>query len=263
MGRFQRISFLVLSGLLVAACGSQPDLGGRDVTVAVENAYVPFNYVRRDNGKAEGWDYDALAEICKRVNCKPAFKEREWDGMILAVSKGEFDVAADGITITDERKKTVDYSDGYLTVEQRVMSRLDEKGFDSVEALKTKADAKVGTQKETTNYDEAVKLVGAGRVVGFDTFGDTVQALINGNIAAAIIDDTAGQGYIGINRDKIRLLPGKLVTQELGFIFPKASKLVEPFNTALKAMRGDGTLETLRKKWFPEGKAVIGDDQVR
>ncbi|HEY4722542.1 MAG TPA: transporter substrate-binding domain-containing protein, partial [Anaerolineae bacterium] len=97
-----------------------PDLGGKNVTIAIEDAYIPFNYVRLDNGKAEGWDYDALAEICKRLNCKPVFKEIAWDGMITAVSQGQFDVAADGITITPDRAKVVDFSDGYMTVDQRV-----------------------------------------------------------------------------------------------------------------------------------------------
>src|SRR5512142_1298528 len=80
-----------------------PDLGGKEVTVAVEDAYIPFNYVRLDTGKAEGWDYDALAAICKLLNCKPVFKEIGWDGMITAISQGQFDVAADGVTITADR----------------------------------------------------------------------------------------------------------------------------------------------------------------
>ena len=57
-----------------AAGAALPDLGGKEVTVAVEDAYIPFNYVRLDNGKAEGWDYDALAAICKLLNCKPVSK---------------------------------------------------------------------------------------------------------------------------------------------------------------------------------------------
>src|SRR5204862_8234834 len=56
-----------------------PDLAGKTISVALENAYIPFNYIRLDNGKAEGWDYDAVAEICKRLNCKPEFKEIVWD----------------------------------------------------------------------------------------------------------------------------------------------------------------------------------------
>lgn len=267
------LALLLAATFLLAACqpaatstaepttstGGLPDLGGREVTVAIENAYIPFNYVRLDNGQAEGWDYDALAEICKRLNCKPVFKEIGWDPMITAVSQGQFDMAADGITITEERAQVVDFSDGYIKVEQRVMVRLDETRFDSIDALKA-GDYKVGTQKGTTNYDEGVKLVGESRVTGFDTFGDAVQALIAGDVDAVVIDDTAGVGYVGVNKDKIKLLPGSLVGQELGFIFPKGSDLVEPVNAALKAMREDGTLDALATKWF--GGTQITYDEV-
>lgn len=235
-----------------------PDLGGRTVTVAIENAYIPFNYVRLDNGKAEGWDYDALAEICKRLNCKPEFKEIAWDGMITAVSQGQFDMAADGITITEERAKTVDFSDGYIAVDQRMMVGKDDTRFNSLADLKAFANLKVGTQKGTTNYDEAVKQFGESHIVAFDTFPDAVQSLISKDVDAVIIDDTAGVGYVGVNADKIRLLPEKLLGQQLGFVFPKGSNLVKPFNAAIAAMRSDGTLQALANKWFA-GQQVAPD----
>ena len=239
-----------------------PDLKGREVTVAIENAYIPFNYVRVDNGKAEGWDYDALAELCKRLNCKPVFKQIAWDGMITAVSQGQFDMAADGITITDERAKVVDFSDGYIKVDQRVMVRKDETRVSKPDDFKTNTTLKIGTQKGTTNFEAAVKLVGEGRVTGYDAFGDVVQALITGDVDAVVIDDTAGAGYVGVNVDKIKLLPGSIISQDLGFIFAKGSSLVKSINAALAAMRADGTLEALRKKWFLEGKAVISGDEI-
>ena len=241
------------------AASQLPDLGGKDVTVAIENAYIPFNYIRLDNGKAEGWDYDALAELCKRLNCKPVFKEIGWDSMITAVSQGQFEMAADGITITDERAKVVDFSDGYITVDQRVMVGKDSP-IASADEFKTNTKLKVGTQKGTTNYDQAVKMVGESRVTGFDTFGDAVQALIAKDVDGVVIDDTAGVGYVGVNADKIKLLPEKLVGQQLGFIFPKGSKLVASINAALAAMRADGTLDALAKKWF--GGPQISSDQI-
>jgi polar amino acid transport system substrate-binding protein len=238
------------------AASALPNLAGKQVTVAVEDAYIPFNYVRLDNGKAEGWDYDAIAEICKRVNCKPVFKEIAWDPMITAVSQGQFDMAADGITITPDRAKVVDFSEGYIQVDQRVMVRSDETRFTTIDQLKA-GNYKLGTQKGTTNYDQAVVLAGANRVTGYDDFGTVIQALINKDIDAVVIDDTAGQGYLGTNKDKIKLLDGKLISQDLGFIFPKGSALVPAVNAALDAMRADGTLDALRVKWFPQSGVVI------
>jgi polar amino acid transport system substrate-binding protein len=244
------------------AAGALPDLGGREVSVAVENSYIPFNYVRLDNDKAEGWDYDALAEICKRLNCKPAFREIGWDNMIAAVSEGQFDMAADGITITDDRAQVVDFSNGYMAVDQRVMVRADETRFTNIDDIKADTTTKLGAQKGNTNYTLSEELVGPDRTIAFDAFGDAVQALITGDVDAVIIDDTAGQGYVGVNADKVKLLDGALTGQQLGFIFKKGSNLVEPFNQALEAMRADGTLDALRTKWFPEGKAVIEYEQI-
>jgi polar amino acid transport system substrate-binding protein len=239
-----------------------PDLGGREIVIAIENAYIPFNYIRLDNGQAEGWDYDALAEICRRLNCKPVFREIAWDGMIAAVAAGQFDMATNGITITEERKKSVDFSDGYIKVDQRLVVRIDENRFSTVEEFKN-GNFKLATQKGTTNYDEGIKLVGEARVIAFDEFGQAIQAVIAGDADAAIIDDVAGQGYVGVNADKLKLLDGLVSEgQELGFIFPKGSDLVGPINAALKAMREDGTLQRLQEKWFPKGRQVISYDEI-
>lgn len=279
MKKWTLLSGLAALGLIVAACQPAaaptptpasmeepvttglPDLKGRKITVAVENAYIPFNYVRLDNGQAEGWDYDALHEICERLNCTADFQQIAWDGMIVAVSQGQYDMAADGITITSERAQQVDFSEGYIQVDQRVMVRLDESRFTDLDGLKA-GSFKVGSQKGTTNYAEGEKLVGTDRMVGYDDFGSVVQALINGDVDAVVIDDTAGQGYVGVNKDRIKLLDGKLVSQDLGFIFPKGSDLVAPVNAALASMEADGTLATLAKKWFPQSGAVISYDQV-
>ena len=176
--------------------------------------------MRLDNGKAEGWDYDALAAICKLLNCKPVYKEIGWDSMITAVSQGQFDLAADGITITDERAKVVDFSDGYITVDQRVMVGKDSP-IASTEEFKTSDKLKLGTQKGTTNYDEAVKMVGEARVVAFDTFGDAVQALINKDVDGVVIDDTAGVGYVGVNADKIKLAAREAGGAAVGLCLPQ------------------------------------------
>ena len=240
----------VVAAPTTAPASTLPDLAGRKVIVALEDGYLPFNYVRLDTGKPEGWDYDALAAICQRLNCKPTFQEIAWDNMIAGVAQGQFDMAADGITITADRAKAVDYSDGYLAIDQRIMVKKGETRITKIDDFKSSTTYKLGTQKGTTNYDEAVKLVTDKRVVAFDTFGDAVQALIAGDVDGVVIDDTAGQGYVGVNADKIQLIPGSLIGQELGFIFTKGSTLVKPFDAALAAMKADGTLDTLSKKWF-------------
>ena len=122
-----------------------PDLGGRTVTVAIENAYLPFNYIDAATGEAGGWDYDAIDEICARINCVPDYQEFAWDGMIIAVSEGQFDMAADGISVTEERAKIVDYSISYLSVDQKILVAKGETEVTGSESLAA-SDCNVGSQ---------------------------------------------------------------------------------------------------------------------
>ena len=246
------LSLLVVPYAAVLADGHLPDLGGRVITVAVENAYVPFNFINEETGEAEGWDYDALAEICGRLNCVPEYIETSWEGMIVAVSNGEYDMAADGITIKEERKELVAFSTGYVDLAQRMMVRLDEGRFTSAAEFAA-GDGVIGVQVATTNYFTAADLVGEDRIVGYTDFGLAVQALIAGDVDAVIMDDVAGQGYVGVNAAHIKLLPDLLSDEELGFIFPLDSDLVEPFNAALASMAADGSLLALNNKWLGSG----------
>ncbi len=247
------------SGGSKSGSGGSNDLGGKTVTVAVENQYPPFNYINKNTKQAEGWDYATWRKICQVLNCKAQFKETGWEGMIQAVSDGQFDAAADGITITPQRAKVVKFSDGYITVKQRLMVNKGEKKFTTLDQFK-KGDYVVGTQTGTTNYETAKTIYGENRVKAFETFPFAVQALINGDVDAVIIDDTAGQGYVGADREKLQLLPGEITSDELGFAFPKDTSLVNPVNFALAKMKKDGTLEAINQKYFaPDFQAPTAD----
>lgn len=227
-----------------------PDLGGRKVTVAVENAYFPFNYIDKDTGKAMGWDYDMVTDLCQRINCVPDFVETSWDGMLAAVGRGEIDMAADGITITDERKQIVDFSDPYMQVDQVLLVRKGETRFKNADELAANKDFKLGEQPGTTNYDVAKGLVGENRIQAYDTFPVAVQALIAGDVDAVVMDNSAGQGYVGVNSDKLEIIGTSLRSDNLGFVFPKGSDLVAPFNAALAAAKADNSLKHITAKWF-------------
>ncbi len=240
---------LVVAGAVIAQETELPDLEGATITVAVENAYPPFNYIDELSGEAIGWDYDTLNEICERLNCVPEFIETSWDGMIVAVSNGEFDIAADGISITEERKQVVDYSMPYITTIQRFMVRLDEDRFTTSQEFIDTEDYVIGVQTGTTNFDLAQELVGDDRLVSFDSFGAAIQALIASDVDAVIIDDVAGQGYTGANADQIKLLSEELSSDPLGFIFPPGSELVAAVDAALLSMEEDGTLLRISARW--------------
>ena len=113
-----------------------PDLGGKEITIAVENAYPPYNYYPEGSKEAVGWDYDTFVAICQLLNCVPKFEETTWDGMLLAIANGQYDVAADGITYTAERDKTVDFSQLYQSYDETLLVRDGETRFTTSEELK-------------------------------------------------------------------------------------------------------------------------------
>ncbi len=242
------------------ATSELPDLGGREITVTLENAYLPFNYIDPATGEPAGWDYEAIGAICELLNCTPVFVESAWEGMIQAVADGQFDMAADGITITEERRELVDFSDGFINIEQRLLARIDEDRFDSVESFVDNSDLTVGTQTGTTNFETISELVPAERIQAFDSFSFAVQSLLAGDVDAVIIDETAGLGYQGANAESLKLVGDSLSSDQLGFVFPKGSDLVAPFNAAMAALRENGTLARLAEKYFTDAFTLTYED---
>jgi polar amino acid transport system substrate-binding protein len=237
-----------------------PDLGGQEVSIAMENAYLPFNYIDPETGEPGGWDYEVWDEICSLINCTPNYVEAAWEGMIQAVADGQFDAAADGITITPDRAEIVDFSMGYINIEQRLLVRIDEDRIESIQDIVDNEDLKLGTQTGTTNYETATQYLPEERISAFEQFPFAVQALISGDIDAVIIDEVAGQGYLGENADALKLVGPSLSSDQLGFIYPKGSDLVEPVNAALQELMDNGFLQEVNAKYFGPDFDITYDD---
>jgi polar amino acid transport system substrate-binding protein len=229
------------------AAGMLPDLGGKTITVAVENAYPPFNSIDEATNVGVGWDYDVVREICKRVNCNPEFKQAAWDGIFPAMQAGEYDMLADGVTITDDRKKIVDFSIPYVTVGQVLLVRADD--ATTVDEMKADSAKIVGTQLGTTNEIVAKKNFPEERVKSFEDFGGAVLALLAKDIDGVVIDNVSAAGFIGQNQGKLKIAGTLTSDEQLGFVFPPGSELRAAVDAALQAMIDDGTLDTMNKKW--------------
>jgi polar amino acid transport system substrate-binding protein len=262
------LALVVILSLLLAACtqpteppteapaapteaaspgSALPDLGGKAITVAVENAYPPFNSIDSATNQGIGWDYDTVNEICKRLNCKAEFKQAAWDGIFPAMQAGEFDMLADGVTITEEREQIVDFSIPYVTVGQVVLTRADETR--TVDEMKADAEVLVGTQIGTTNEIVAKENFPAERVKSFEDFGAAVLALLAKDIDAVIIDTVSATGFMNENPDQMKSNGTLTSDEQLGFVFPPGSELRAAVDAALQAMIDDGTLQTINKKW--------------
>ncbi|NEJ70086.1 transporter substrate-binding domain-containing protein [Rhizobium phaseoli] len=256
----------VLAGLaaltllpLAAMAAELPDLGGKSVVVVTENAYPPLQFVDPKSGKPIGWEYDAMNEIAKRLNFKVEYQNTSWDAMIQAVSDGQYNIGMTGITIKEDRKQKVDFSEPYMRSQQFMLVRGDEKRFTDGKSFAAFKDGLVGAQPGTTPFYTAVYEVLDGneqnpRIKLFETFGATVQALKAGDVDVVLTDGTAGKGYVDASGGALKLIGEPLGTEDFGFIFPKGSDLVAPVNAAIAALKADGTLDALNKKWFLDYK---------
>ncbi len=235
-----------------------PDLAGREIVVVTENAYPPLQFLDA-SGAAIGWEYDAMAEIAKRLNATIKYENISWDAMIPAVSEGQFDLGMTGITIRDDRKEQVDFSDSYMTSEMVMMVRGDEARFTDAASFAANPDLLMAAQPGTTPFYVGVYNVLDGneanpRIKLFETFGATVEALKAGDVDLLLTDGTAGAGYVEASGGALKIIGEKLGTEDFGFIFPKGSDLVAPMNAAIASLKADGTIDALNKKWFLDYK---------
>jgi polar amino acid transport system substrate-binding protein len=259
---------LVFVALIAAACqqrqaqqpgatrsGGLPDLGGRTVRVATDATYPPFEFVDKSSNQVIGYDIDLLTEVCRLVNCKPEFKNTAWDGIFPALQKGDFDAVVSGVTITEERDKTMDFTEAYIEVGQVVLVRANETRINGVDDL---TDKVVTVQRGTTNDELASKMQKEGKikqVKRFPTFDLAVRSLLNRDADAVIIDSVAASGYMGTNPDKLKVAGEKFTSEGLGIVVREGdTTLQEAFNAALAEMKKSGTLDRLYQKWMVEYK---------
>ena len=249
-------SLLVLGAGVLSGCGGSgsgssssqplPDLQGRVVTVAVETSAPPFSYVDVGGG-GYGWDYDTVAVICRRLNCVPQFQQTAFQGVFDAVHAGQFDMLADGVTITAARQQLVTFSNPYITTNQVLLVLASE--LESLPQFKLDPSKIVGAQAGTTNEQTAIDTFGAARVRIGPTEPGVVSALLIGTIDGAVLDSVASNVFILANPGQLKTLGTLASGDQLAFAFPPNSSLVGPVNAALQSMIDDGTLRALNLKW--------------
>ena len=262
MPRFT-LTLVTLAALLlapaIAAAQDLPDLGGRKVVVVTENAYFPLQFVDPSSGNPVGWEYDAVAELAKKLNFSVEYQNTSWDAMIQAVSDKQYDMGMTGITIKDDRKEKVDFSEPYMKSEIYMLVRGDENRF--ADAASFAADEKllVGAQAGTSPFYVAVYEILDGneqnpRIKLMETFAATVAALQAGDVDLVLTDSAAGKAIAESSGGALKMIGAPLQAEEFGFIFPKGSDLVAPINAGIAALKADGTFDRLTQKWFVDYK---------
>lgn len=239
-----------------SASTALPDLKGRALKVGSDTTYPPFEFVDKKTNAIIGYDVDLVNEICKSVNCQASFITTNFDTIFVALSQKQFDLVASGVTITDERKKTVDFGDPYLHYDEVLLVRADDNRISGADDLKG-GKYIVGVQTGTSNEDTAKTLVPDEKrqLKRFDDFSQAIAALIGKDVDVVEIDKPAADGYMAQNQGKLKVTGKGLVSNDLGIAFQKGDKtLQDAFNVALKKLKDGGTLDKLYQKWFVEYK---------
>lgn len=259
LGMVTIAAMTIAIGSTAALADDLPNLDGKEVFVVTENAYPPLQFIDPKTGDAIGWEYDAMNLLAERLNFKLVIQNASWDAMIPAVSEGQYDLGMTGITIKEERKEKVDFSDAYMRSEMFMLVRADETRFSDGSSFAEFEDGLVGAQAGTTPFYVAVYDMLDGneqntRIKLFETFGASVQALRVGDVDVVLTDGTAGNGYVDANPGTFKLVGESMGSEDFGFIFPKGSDLVAAINAGIASLKADGSLDTLNKKWFLDYK---------
>jgi len=229
--------------------GELPDLGGREVVIAVENLYPPFQFEGPD-GSAIGYEYDFIAELAHRLNFVPVFQSTSFDVLISAVGEGQYDAGITGISIRDERRSVVDFSDPYINLDQYLLVRAGEDRFTNLDEFAATDGLILGVQAGTSGFFVTQDAVPEDRRVVFNEFGALIAALIAGDVDAVPADASAAAGFIGTTADALELIGEPISRDEFGIVFPIGSELTAAFNAGIASVQADGFLEFLYNKWF-------------
>lgn len=234
--------------LFAASAAQAADLGGKLLKIGSDTTSPPMESVDPATGQIVGFDVDVVNAICAKINCQAEFVTTGWDGIFAALDQGSFDLVASGVSITDERKKAMDFSDPYIVNSQAVLTRAEDQSL-TLDEFKAQG-RKLSAQANTTDAQVAEGVVGKENVVAYDSFSAAIIALKNKDVDGVVINGANAAAYE-------REFAGELVTairdlesDPLGLVFRKGDENVAAFNEGLKAIKDDGTLDQLINKYW-------------
>ena len=214
--------------------------------VGFEGTFPPFNFLD-DKDDFQGFDVDISNELAKRLDVEAEFVATVWDGLVAGLKADKFDIIIGQMTVTEDRKKSVDFTDPYVVTGSVLVTREETDDITELEDIKGK---KVGVGGGTTFEDVANGVKGAD-VKLYKTVGDYIQDLINGRLDV-IINDQLLMGYnIQENDLPIKVTSEILNKDEIAMAVNKGNEdFVEKVNGLLKEMKEDGTYNEIYRKWF-------------
>ncbi|WP_436698240.1 ABC transporter substrate-binding protein [Nocardioides sp. BYT-33-1] len=255
--RITALTVATLTALALGACGSEDggtsatgaDLVKKDtLTVCSDVPYPPFeDFDESSDSGFKGFDVDIVSEIAERLDLDLSIKDSSFDALQSgqALNAKQCDLAASAMTITDDRKKNLDFSDGYYDSQQSLLVPADS-DIASIADLK---GVKVGVQQGTTGKSYAEENATGAEIVSFPSDAEMFQAIKAGQVQALLQD-------LPVNLDHttdgtFAVVETYETDEQYGFAIKKGnSQLVEDVNGVLEEMRGDGTYDEIYDRYF-------------
>ncbi len=253
--------FSIMLMSVLAACGGSDkagddsetpaDAGGeKDVyTVATDNGYVPFEYIDEDSGELVGFDIDLITAVAEEAGVEIEFETLDFDGIVAGIGSGRFDIAIAGMTITEERQESIDFTQPYY--EAGLILAVKE-GNDDIKSIEDVEGKTVATRTGSTSQEYLTANTEA-KIEAFPGIIEAYQNVLAGRADAVLYDLPNVQFYSETEADnELKTVGEKLTGEDYGIAFPKGSELRDDFDEALTTLKENGTYDDIYKEWFGE-----------
>jgi len=244
----KRIGFAASAALLALALGSAASAQETTLRIGTEGAYPPFNNLTA-SGELEGFDIDIAKALCEEMKAECEFVTQDWDGIIPALQANRFDAIVASMSITDERKEQVDFTNPYYSNSLVFVAPKDSQ----FTAAETDGKA-IGVQQGTISADFAEKTYADADVKAYPTQVEAWADLGNGRVDAVLGDFGVQYGWINSEDGACCEFKGDPVSSDdkIGIAIRKGdTELAQKLNAALEAIRANGKYKEVNDKYFP------------
>ena len=245
------IALVIVAMLALTAFAALAENG--TLTMCTNAQFPPYEFYGDDGETIVGIDADIARAICDKIGYTLAIKAIDFDACIPGVKEHKFDFAAAGMTVTEERKEMVQFTDTYATGIQVVIVPEDS-AFTSIDDIvAANGTAKIGVQAGTTgalyctwDYEDE----GKGEVHAYKSGGAAVAALQAGKEDCVVIDNEPAKNFVAQN-EGLKILETAYTTEDYAMAFAKDSEVYEAFNAALAELIADGTVQGIIDQYIP------------
>ena len=215
------------------------------LTMSTNAAFPPYESTD-DNGNFVGIDVDVAAAIAEKLGLELQVDDMDFDAALLAAQNGKSDLVMAGVTVTEDRQLVMDFSDSYATGIQSIIVKEDS----DIASPDDLADKMIGTQRGTTGYIYCSDDFGDEHVTPYDDGLTAVQALVNGQVDAVVIDNAPAKEFVAANPG-LKILDTSYAEEDYAIGVAKGNTaMLDAINGALEELKNDGTLQAIIDKYI-------------